>query len=193
MKSGDLTSALRASLSAPGVFSPVERDGRLLVDGGLAENLPIDVARQMGVDVLIVVDVGFPLLDRSKLNSAPVISNQMLAILMRRDAERQRATLTAKDIIIDPALADASSFDFGIVSRAVARGADAARAAETEAGCAGGEPGGIFGLHRASRRCSPRSSDSGFRARRARQRALHRSAHHVVQGCGWQTCRPGRN
>jgi NTE family protein len=132
MSSGDLTSAVRASLSAPGVFSPVEREGRLLVDGGLAENLPIDVARQMGVDVLIVVDVGFPLLDRSKLNSAPVISNQMLAILVRKDADRQRATLTDRDVIIDPALADASSFDFGIVSNAVKKGEDAAHAAETK-------------------------------------------------------------
>ncbi len=61
MSNGDLTSAMRASLSAPGVFSPVERDGRLLVDGGLSENLPIDVVRAMNVDVLIVVDVGFPL------------------------------------------------------------------------------------------------------------------------------------
>ena len=129
MSSGDLTSALRASLSAPGVFSPVEREARLLVDGGLSENLPIDVARQMGVDVLIVVDVGFPLLDRTKLNTAPVISNQMLAILVRRDSERQRATLTDKDIVIDPPLADASSFDFGIVSRAVEKGVEAARAA----------------------------------------------------------------
>ena len=124
--SGDLTSAMRASLSAPGVFSPVERDGRMLVDGGLAENLPIDVARSMGVDILIVVDVGFPLLKRDKLNSAPVISNQMLAILVRRDSERQRATLTSRDIVIDPPLGDASSFDFGIVQRAIDTGEQAA-------------------------------------------------------------------
>ena len=129
MRSGDLTSAVRASLSAPGVFSPVEREGRLLVDGGLSENLPIDVARQMGVDILIVVDVGFPLLDRTKLNSAPVISNQMLAILVRRDSDRQKATLAATDILIDPALADASSFDFGIVTRVIGKGEQAARAA----------------------------------------------------------------
>jgi NTE family protein len=51
MHDGDIASAMRASLSAPGVFAPVERDGRLLVDGGLAENLPIDVARAMGVDM----------------------------------------------------------------------------------------------------------------------------------------------
>jgi NTE family protein len=132
MDHGDLTSALRASLSAPGVFSPVEREGRVLVDGGLAENLPIDVAREMGVDVLIVVDVGFPLLDRSKLNSAPTISNQMLAILVRKDSDRQRATLTDKDVIIDPPLGDASSFDFGIVSKAIRQGVEGARAVAPE-------------------------------------------------------------
>src|SRR2546429_2526375 len=87
--SGDLTSAMRASLSAPGVFAPVEREGRLLVDGGIADNLPIDVARAMGVDVLIVVDVGAPLLPREKLSSAPVISNQMLAILIQRSSREQ--------------------------------------------------------------------------------------------------------
>jgi NTE family protein len=122
MKEGDLTSAMRASLSAPGVFSPVEREGRVLVDGGISENLPIDVARAMNVDILIVVDVGFPLLKRDKLTSAPVISNQMLAILVRRDADRQRATLTSRDIILDPALGDLSSFDFGIVQRAIDAG-----------------------------------------------------------------------
>ncbi|HEU4625378.1 MAG TPA: patatin-like phospholipase family protein [Steroidobacteraceae bacterium] len=129
MGSGDLTSAMRASLSAPGVFSPVEREGRLLVDGGLSENLPIDVARSMNVDVLIVVDVGFPLLKRDKLTSAPVISNQMLAILVRRNSDRQRATLTSRDIVIDPPLGDASSFDFGVVTRNIAAGERAALAA----------------------------------------------------------------
>ena len=64
LKDGDLASALRASLSAPGIFAPVERDGRLLVDGGIANNLPIDVMREMKVDRLIVVDVGNPLLER---------------------------------------------------------------------------------------------------------------------------------
>jgi NTE family protein len=127
LKEGDLTSALRASISAPGVFAPVEREGRLLVDGGLAENLPIDVAQAMDVDVLIVVDVGFPLLDRSRLDSAPVISNQMLAILIRKDSDRQRATLTSRDIVIDPPLGDMSSFDFGVLTRAIAAGETAAR------------------------------------------------------------------
>ncbi|GAC1451972.1 MAG: patatin-like phospholipase PlpD [Steroidobacteraceae bacterium] len=126
--SGDLTSAMRASLSAPGIFAPVERQGRLLVDGGIADNLPVDIARAMGVDVLIVVDVGFPLLPRGRLASAPAISNQMLAILIRRNAEQQLATLTARDILIQPALGDTSSFDFGVVGRIIGVGAAAAQA-----------------------------------------------------------------
>jgi len=126
---GDLTSAMRASISAPGVFTPVEREGRLLVDGGLSKNLPIDVAREMGVDVLIVVDVGFPLLKRDKLTSAPIISNQMLAILVRRNSDMQKETLTSRDILIEPALGDSSSFDFSIVQRAIEAGAEAAKEA----------------------------------------------------------------
>ena len=125
--SGDLTSAMRASLSAPGVFAPVEREGRLLVDGGIADNVPVDIARAMGVDVVIVVDVGFPLLPRQQLSSAPVISSQMLAILIQRNAQAQLATLTAQDILIQPALGNASSFDFGIVARAIGVGETAAR------------------------------------------------------------------
>ena len=127
MGSGDLTSAMRASLSAPGVFAPVEREGRLLVDGGIADNLPVDIARAMGVDIVIVVDVGFPLLPRRELGSAGVISNQMLAILIRRNARTQLATLTPRDILIEPALGDASSFDFGKVARVIGVGEAAAR------------------------------------------------------------------
>src|SRR6187455_2976813 len=109
---GDLTTAMRASLSAPGVFTPVESEGRMLVDGGLSSNLPVDVAREMGVDVLIVVDCGFPLLERGKLDSVATVTNQMLAILIRHNATEQRKTLGAQDVIIDPALGDFSSLDF---------------------------------------------------------------------------------
>ncbi len=127
MSSGDLASAMRASLSAPGLFVPVERDGRVLGDGGLADNLPIDVARTMNVDILIVVNVGAPLYARDRLGSATAISNQMLSILIRRDATRQLETLTSSDILISPVMGNASSFDFGIVPRAMAAGSSAAR------------------------------------------------------------------
>ncbi len=126
--SGDLTTAMRASLSAPGVFAPVQREGRMLVDGGIADNVPVDIARAMGVDLVIVVDVGFPLQSRRQLTSAPAISNQMLAILMRQNAAAQLATLTPRDILIQPPLGDASSFDFGGVAKVIGVGESAARA-----------------------------------------------------------------
>ncbi len=126
---GDLTTAMRASLSAPGVFVPVESDGRMLVDGGLSSNLPVDVAREMGVDVLIVVDCGFPLLERGKLDSVATVSNQMLAILIRHNTNAQRKTLTDRDIIIDPALGDFSSLDFSEHEKAIRLGEEAARGA----------------------------------------------------------------
>jgi NTE family protein len=132
MHDGDLASAMRASLSAPGVFAPVERNGRLLVDGGLAENLPIDVARAMGVDILIVVDVSTPLVTRDKLTSAPAISNQMLAILIRRNEQRQLESLSRNDVRIAPVLGDYSPYDFGIVARAVEAGEQAALAVQTQ-------------------------------------------------------------
>ena len=127
--SGDLTSAMRASMSAPGVFAPVERDGRLLVDGGISENLPVDIARAMGVDILIVVDVGSPLLTREKLNSVGVISNQMIAILIQHNSKQQLDKLKAEDVLIAPPLGDTSSYDFGNVKRVIAVGERAARAA----------------------------------------------------------------
>jgi NTE family protein len=127
MEKGDLAIAMRASISAPGVFAPVETQGRVLVDGGLAENLPIDVAREMHADILIVSDVSFPLQSRSALNSALSISNQMLAILVRKDADRQRATLNSSDILVEPLLGPASSTDFTAVNSTIAAGENAAR------------------------------------------------------------------
>ena len=129
LSGGDLVDAMRASLAAPGLFAPVEIDGRLLVDGGLANNLPVDVAQAMGVDVLIVVDVGFPLRKRDTLDSVTTISNQMLSILIRRGSDVQRARLGAGDILLSPDLGEASSFDFAIIPQATHLGESAARAA----------------------------------------------------------------
>ena len=131
---GDLAIAMRASMSAPGVFAPVELNGRLLVDGGLAENLPISVARAMHADVLIVSDVSFPLQPRAALGSALSISNQMLAILVRKDSDRQRASLTPRDILIEPNLGTATATDFSVPSNVIAGGEAAARNASRACG-----------------------------------------------------------
>jgi NTE family protein len=125
---GDLSIAMRASISAPGVFAPVDFEGRLLVDGGLAENLPINVARKMNADILIVSDVSFPLQPRDRLDSALSISNQMLAILVRKDSDRQKATLGPRDVLIEPALGTALATDFTIAASSIAQGKAAALA-----------------------------------------------------------------
>jgi NTE family protein len=125
---GDLTQSMRASMSAPGVFAPVELDGRLLVDGGLVENLPVDIAKAMGVDVVIAVDVGFPLVAGRELRSALTVSNQMLTIMMLRETARQKALLGPSDLLIEPALGAAPSTDFAEVRHKVALGAEAASA-----------------------------------------------------------------
>lgn len=127
IEKGDLSIAMRASISAPGVFAPVEYEGRLLVDGGLTENLPIDVARAMDADILIVSDVSFPLQPRAALDSALSISNQMLAILVRKDSDRQKATLGPRDILIEPTLGPTASTDFTLAAGTITRGEEAAR------------------------------------------------------------------
>lgn len=129
MDSGDLVTAMRASISAPGVFAPAQRDGRLLVDGGLVENLPIDVARQMGVDVLIVVDVSFPLYSRDQLASPFEVTNQAFAIMIRSRTLEQRKKLGPDDIVIDPPLGRFFSADFERVPQALRAGERAADAA----------------------------------------------------------------
>ncbi|HXV39622.1 MAG TPA: patatin-like phospholipase family protein, partial [Steroidobacteraceae bacterium] len=125
---GDLTEALRASMSAPGVFAPVEVGGRLLVDGGLVENLPVDVAQEMGVDLVIAVDVGFQPVGRKELNSALAVSNQMLTIMMQRETARQRALLGEGDLLIEPPLGIMQSTDFTATVNTIQVGTDAARA-----------------------------------------------------------------
>jgi NTE family protein len=131
MDSGDLVTAMRASMSAPGVFSPAQREGRLLVDGGLVENLPIDTARAMGVDVLIVVDVSFPLYLRDELTSPLEVTNQAFAILIRGRTLEQRQKLLPTDIVLDPPLGRFPSTDFSRVPQALRAGEEAARGSST--------------------------------------------------------------
>ena len=114
---GHLALAVRASMSIPAVLTPVEVDGRLLVDGGISNNIPVDIARQMGVDRVIVVDIGSPLATTESLQTVFNILNQSVALLTRRNSEAQLATLQPNDILIQPELAG-----FGITDFARAQG-----------------------------------------------------------------------
>ncbi|MEM7706279.1 MAG: patatin-like phospholipase family protein [Pseudomonadota bacterium] len=125
--SGDLASAIRASMSAPGALKPVRLNGRLLVDGGLTSNVPVQVAKDMGAEHLIVVDVGFPLLDESELDSALAISNQTLTILIKRHTDRELTKLTPQDVLITPELGLLGSTAFERVAEAMELGESSAR------------------------------------------------------------------
>ena len=127
LSQGDLTLAMRASMSAPGIFAPVTVDGRMLVDGGLVGNLPIQAIREMGVDIIIAVDVEFPLYSREELNSAVGITGQVLTILIRKETQRQLAKLGEKDILIRPQLGSFGSTNFAEITEAVQPGAAATR------------------------------------------------------------------
>ncbi len=128
LASGDLTESIRASMSVPAVFAPARVDGRLLVDGGLIGNLPIDVMKAMGVDVVIAVDVEFPLYKSEELGSVLTISEQMLTILIRKETLRQIDTLNESDILIRPELGIYASTNFADIVETIEPGQQAALA-----------------------------------------------------------------
>ena len=124
---GSLPRAIRASMSIPGVFPPIERDGRLLVDGGVANNLPVSVARALGADIIIAVDISEPLTPQGKLKDILSIAGQMTNFLTRRNVEQQLALLGPKDVLILPDLGAVTSADFFLSDEIVEMGATATR------------------------------------------------------------------
>ena len=127
MDGGDLAKSIRASMSVPGVFAPVRIGDRLLVDGGLVGNLAIDVMQEMGVDIIIAVDVEFPLYAEKDLGSALAISEQMLTILIRRETLRQIDNLGEQDVLIRPELGVFASTNFGEILNTIEPGEAAVR------------------------------------------------------------------
>lgn len=85
---GVLATAMRASMAIPGVFTPVRKDSMVLVDGGMVNNYPVDIAKDMGADIIIGVDVQSPLRGPEKLNSAPDIIKQIIDITCRSNHEK---------------------------------------------------------------------------------------------------------
>ncbi|MHB8910587.1 MAG: patatin-like phospholipase family protein [Syntrophales bacterium] len=124
---GDLATAMRASMSIPGVFAPVEMNGRLLVDGGIADNLPVDVAKNLGAEILIVVNIGTLRRPREKLTSAMMITTQVMTILIQKNTDEQIATLSGQDILLQPPLGDIGSSDFARAPEAIVFGEREAR------------------------------------------------------------------
>jgi len=130
---GAVASAMRASMAVPGVFDPVRHKGKLLVDGGLVRNLPVDVARDMGADVIIAVDVGTKLAGKDELNSAISIVYQMSGLLTVSNTNTQIESLGDNDVLVTPAIGDKiSSSDFSKLDEAIPLGYAAATAVQDQ-------------------------------------------------------------
>ncbi len=127
IEEGSLPGAMRASMSVPGAFDPAMLDDRLLVDGGLTRNLPVDIVRDMGAERVIAVNVGTPLRTADEIGSVLTIVDQMTALAIVANTEQQIKTLRPEDVLLSPRLGnDITSASFERFSDAFTLGYAAA-------------------------------------------------------------------
>ena len=124
---GELAAAMRASMAVPGAFTPETIDGRLLVDGGLRENLPVQTVRAMGADVIIAVDLGTTTVTDAQLANPFAVTQQMVNILLDLNVYASRDALKPGDVLISPEVQKFSSGDFSQVGSWCPLGVKAAR------------------------------------------------------------------
>jgi NTE family protein len=124
-KEGRMTEALRASIALPLIFTPVEKDGMLLVDGGLVDNLPTDIARELGADFIIAVDVTSPLLKKEQIRTFLNVMDQTISLMMQQSIESNRKLA---NLILQPSLGEFSTGDYGRLLQMIPLGAREAEA-----------------------------------------------------------------
>ena len=129
--SGSLISALRSTMAIPGLFSPVKQDGMVLLDGSMRSNMPAEVARQMGADIIIAVDISSPALEATQMNSLIDIVYQATDVMAR---EAYDAALQTADIYIRPDISGFGllSFDAASIDSLLSRGRQAAETHRSE-------------------------------------------------------------
>ncbi|MGH7558492.1 MAG: patatin-like phospholipase family protein [Gemmatimonadota bacterium] len=126
LREGDLPTALRASMAIPTVFTPVELEGRVLVDGGLTDNLPVDEVRALGVDVVIAVDVSLPIDADDEIRSPFDVLERTAAIVSRTRLAEQ---LERANLVLAPDLEGYGIFDFEAGDRLIDLGSEAVHSA----------------------------------------------------------------
>lgn len=126
LSQGNLALAMQASMSIPGALKPIEIDGKLLADGGIVNNLPVDIAKRMGAQVVIAVDISDKLKSRNELDSALGIIDQLTTYMTRSGTEKQLALMTSRDILLTPDVAGFAVADFEHMPQIVERGRSAA-------------------------------------------------------------------
>jgi NTE family protein len=128
-REGSMTRAMRATMSVPGLMAPVKDGERLLVDGGLVDNVPIDeVRKSCNPDVVIAVNVGSPLMKAKDIGGIFSVAGQMVNILTEQNVTRSLSTLSSGDIYIKPDLDGITAAEFSRYAETAKRGRAAAEA-----------------------------------------------------------------
>lgn len=109
---GDLAEVMEASMSIPGLLPPKDLNGKLLVDGGITDNLPIEVVRNMGADIIIAVDISNEFKKRDELSNYFAVMDQLTDFMVRDNADRQIALLSDEDFLIRPNIRGIKTADF---------------------------------------------------------------------------------
>jgi NTE family protein len=125
---GPVARAVRASSAIPGVFSPVEHQGKLLVDGGVVDNIPIAVAREKGADIVIAVDISENVTNYNVTNVVDVVLQSVNIMFSQNVGYKKKEA----DILISPAVGNVAMLDFSAKKRCMQAGIDAARKAMPE-------------------------------------------------------------
>lgn len=123
-KSGDITEAIRSSIAIPLILSPVKKGEMMLVDGGISNILPVNIARDEGSDIVIAVDLSYGLRTRDKLKKPWEIADQIVNIMMEYPKREQ---IKNADVLIKPDVKGHSSADFTDIEFLISAGAEAAR------------------------------------------------------------------
>ncbi len=119
---GDLVQTILASMAVPGVFAPREIDAELYVDGGMAAQLPVEFAKEMGADIIIAVDTTF---EPARVEGSPSVTtttSQLIEITVYRNRQEDIARLGEEDLLITPDLTGLSSSSFNLIDQGVEAG-----------------------------------------------------------------------
>jgi len=127
LKDGDLATAMRASMSIPGAFAPVIMDKMILADGGLVRNIPVDIARNLCADAVIVVNLIEPPADPLRLQSATQLLSRTMDVMIIANEELQLKSLTDRDVLINVPMGTITTSDFERVPETVPLGEAATR------------------------------------------------------------------
>ena len=129
LEDGDLATAMRASMAIPGAFAPVVTDQYILADGGMVRNIPVDVARALCAEDVIVVNLVEPSVQREKLQTATQLLSRSNGVMIEANEKLQLATLTDRDVLVSVHMGDITTSDFERVPETVPLGEKAAREA----------------------------------------------------------------